>query len=430
MTPQPYRRKPKTFAEDGDDPALYGDSGWDEGDAELAKGAPLEALGPENNLPPEDAPWWRYGQVENSPIDTTGSYAQVDAPDGAKGISAKGAPLTDAALTGDTTPDAVEQQQPSTWERYREAESHMPTMGHAPWYMDLASRAAGAAAGWTNAAGRIRNPIDVNAVREGVLHPGFARKEEEFQSGMAPIRAELAAEMGQREQSIKQLDMQSQAEQRHNQGQMAAARGHWYEAQAGQKWQVDHQAGVIYNKDTGQLSTLPNSNDPVAVYQQVLKLTGDKEAALTAAFPHARPTPQPKALNPMQQAQDILLHPNQHAPEEVANATALTRKQFAPPRAGAGKSAGPIQFRSIESNKNNRLNQIENQANTALAKSAQAKAAGQPFQNPDAINAQREASKSRVQAEYQSEINAITGRGPAQPAVPVNRPPLSQILGR
>ena len=339
-----YKRKPKTFAEEGDD------SGWDEQDEELAKGAPLESLGPENNLAPGDRPWWKYEEATNSPLVPSGdpdSYAKVDEdipvePEAAKGVSSKGAPISDAVANGDTTPDtapAVPADRPmSTWERYRQAEAQMPVKTKAPWYQDLAARGLGFASGWVNAAGHLRNPINSQAAEEEIRHPGFAEKQQVFESGMNPIRAELAAEMGQREQELKAQDTAAQAQLRQAQATQAAGRGHWYEAQAGQKWQVDHQSGLIYNKDTGQAIPLPRTSDKAQTYNDVLKLTGDKTAALEAAFgvkgTITRPT------SPMDEARAILLHPEQHPPDVVQRAQALVHppKQFAPQRSGG---AGP-----------------------------------------------------------------------------------------
>lgn len=343
-----YRRKPKSFAADGETAPPADDSGWSEEDEELAKGAPLESLGPENNLAPGDRPWWQYQEVTNSPLVPKGdpeAISQVDKvepPEAAKGVSSKGAPISDAVANGDTTPvPSQDTPEPtpksSAWYRYLQGVQNAPVEQKAPWYRDLAARGLGFATGWVNAAGHLRNPINPTGAEEEIRHPGFAENQQVYESQMGPVRAQLGAEMGQREAQLKNEDVASQAALRQAQATQASGRGHWYEAQAGQKWRIDDKAGVIYNQDTREVHPLPPPTiDPVQRYQAILAATHDEALAKYEAFDKYK-APAQKQLTPRQQAESTLLDPNA-APDARSRAQNLIH----PARQARATGAAPV----------------------------------------------------------------------------------------
>ena len=436
MTSTPYKRK---FLADGDTPD--DDSGWDDQDEELARGFPLEpdiAAAP-GSMGPDGLPWYAYrGQVADSPMPDQGSYATVDEPsepEGAKGVSPSGgAPITDAIMNGDTTPEAggkvAEPVQPPTdgkpsfWERYRQGVEHTPVLTKAPWWRDLAARGMGAAAGWVNAAGHLRNPINAGAAEEEIRHPGFSQQQEVWESQMAPIRAGLSAEMGQREAQLKAQDTAAQAALRYGQADLAHQRGHFYQTSADGRWGIDDKAHIMFNWRTGESKPLPD--DPVQRYQAVLAATHDEVLAKEAGWPSYKAPPAARPVSPMDQARDILLHPDKHSPEEVQRAQALVHppKQFAPPRGG---SAGPrppsgATFSAIEGQRTAAYTAAQaryERAMTAAGANPQARAQAQ---------ANLQAEKRLADEGYARRVAAATGG--AAPPPPANRPPLSQIFGR
>lgn len=62
------------------------------------------------------------------------------------------------------------------------------------WLERAGAIGAGAAAGWTNAAGRIKHPIDIQTMQQGILHPGYTSSMEQWKSEVAPLEAQVNIE--------------------------------------------------------------------------------------------------------------------------------------------------------------------------------------------------------------------------------------------
>jgi hypothetical protein len=63
-----------------------------------------------------------------------------------------------------------------------------PVLPEPKWWQRLAGAGAGAAAGYSNAAGRTRNPIDLNELSQNILAPGYGQKLAEWKSRVAPLQ--------------------------------------------------------------------------------------------------------------------------------------------------------------------------------------------------------------------------------------------------
>lgn len=61
-----------------------------------------------------------------------------------------------------------------------------PKLKDPKWWQRVGGAAAGFGAGWSNAASRTKNPIDIAAMRENVLHPGYGEKVAKWQAGAFP----------------------------------------------------------------------------------------------------------------------------------------------------------------------------------------------------------------------------------------------------
>jgi hypothetical protein len=95
------------------------------------------------------------------------------------------------------------------------------------WLERVAAAGLGGAAGYSNAARRAA-PINIGEVTQGVLYPGFAGKEAEWQSRVAPLQqaAELAGQ--QAAAGWKGQQIQSEAQLHNAQANMAMERAQYY----------------------------------------------------------------------------------------------------------------------------------------------------------------------------------------------------------
>jgi hypothetical protein len=72
--------------------------------------------------------------------------------------------------------------------------SSAPVETQPKWWQRALGAAAGFGAGYSNAASRTKHPIDVNAMEQNILNPGYQSKLEQWQSRVAPLKAEADIE--------------------------------------------------------------------------------------------------------------------------------------------------------------------------------------------------------------------------------------------
>jgi hypothetical protein len=101
----------------------------------------------------------------------------------------------------------------------------MPQRGTPKWWERLAAGAAGALSGISNAAGRIRQPINIAAEQENILHPGYANKLEQWRDRLIP--AETALELAGQQVTAGQKAQEAAATVEHlkAEAQMALGQG-------------------------------------------------------------------------------------------------------------------------------------------------------------------------------------------------------------
>lgn len=85
------------------------------------------------------------------------------------------------------------------------------------WWEKLAAAGVGGLAGWSNAASRTRNPIDIAKSTEAILYPGYDSKLAQWQSRVMPAQQMVEAQ-------LKQEQIGAQAEYRKAQAQERLAR--------------------------------------------------------------------------------------------------------------------------------------------------------------------------------------------------------------
>lgn len=134
-----------------------------------------------------------------------------------------------------------------------------PVMTPPKWYQRLGAGALGAAAGWSNAAGRAR-PIDIDAATENILHPGYKTKLEEWQNRVIP--AQQQADILGQQVSAERASAIAQSQEQLRQAQAVAAMQHgaYWQSRSEQErnqWKIDPKSGQLYNTITGAVSAKP-----------------------------------------------------------------------------------------------------------------------------------------------------------------------------
>lgn len=133
-----------------------------------------------------------------------------------------------------------------------------PVMKAPNWLERVASVGIGGLAGWSNAAKRAA-PINIPAVTESVLHPGYARKTEEFQSQIAPIEAQLNVAGQQQTAGFKAQQIANETALKASQARQAEAHGRYWlhRAQTEQLRYRINAKGQVIDALTGEVKNGP-----------------------------------------------------------------------------------------------------------------------------------------------------------------------------
>ena len=121
---------------------------------------------------------------------------------------------------------------PNPFDVYRQdiaAAGPAPIKENPKWWERLAAAGIGGAAGWSNAASRTRNPINIAAAQENILHPGYQDKVAQWQSRVMPAQAKLDLALQQMKAQEVQEQIAAQAEERmsHAQQRLNMANPHY-----------------------------------------------------------------------------------------------------------------------------------------------------------------------------------------------------------
>ena len=157
---------------------------------------------------------------------------------GAVGLTQNG---IDPAIVGasqpDISPDEVSRATSpvalNPFDIYRQdvaAAGPAPIKENPKWWERLAAAwNRSVAAGWSNAASRTRNPINIAAAQENILHPGYQDKVAQWQSRVMPAQAKLDLALQQMKAQEMQEQIAAQAEERmsHAQQRLNMANPHY-----------------------------------------------------------------------------------------------------------------------------------------------------------------------------------------------------------
>jgi hypothetical protein len=174
------------------------------------------------------------------PEDLTATQDTSDAEDYADEYGGAGySPVISRSATvaaGPRQKSAAELRSQQDYDQLRAAIATAPQATSPKWWQRAAGAAAGFGAGWSNAAGRTRNPIDIGAMQENILNPGYRQKLEQWQSRVGPLQQIAGLDQSQVEQErrTRQTDIQEEwnkarAEGEHQRGLMWAARARAYD---------------------------------------------------------------------------------------------------------------------------------------------------------------------------------------------------------
>jgi hypothetical protein len=173
-------------------------------------------------------------------------------------------------------------------ETKRQLAATAPVRSPAKWWEKGLAGTVGGLAGWSNAASRMKQPINAGPAEENILYPGYATKLAEFQSRMAPAEQQveiLGQQVGAQYASLK---AQSEAQLKQDQAQAALMHGFYWQHRAEMEqnqWAIIPRTGQLVNKISGQVAQTPQSTqERVATALSILKAAGDPDAVAKSAY--------------------------------------------------------------------------------------------------------------------------------------------------
>lgn len=179
-------------------------------------------------------------------------------------------------------------------ETKRQLAATAPVRSPAKWWEKGLAGTVGGLAGWSNAASRMKQPINAGPAEENILYPGYATKLAEFQSRMAPAEQQveiLGQQVGAQYGSMK---AQSEAQLKAAQAQAAMAHGEYWLSRSEQErnqWRIDPKTGQLYNTISGQVAQKPPT--PQDRYQTAIALHATPDEARYFALNGKLPAPAP-----------------------------------------------------------------------------------------------------------------------------------------
>lgn len=297
-----------------------------------------------------------------------------------------------------------------------------PVLNKPKWWERAGAAALGAGAGWSNAASRTKQPIDIEAAGDNILHPGYQSKLAQWQSRMVPAQEQVKI-LGEQVGAQRAADVaESQIEQRRAQAEAERKRGLYWDQLGNARMvevtpELSEASGGIFK---------PGQQVPAATATELARIAAgkyekpEKTIAVTdtelakrigvkvgtlvpyslyQAGVNAANRPE-RNLNPS----DVLLHPKDFTPDQVKKAQEMFDKEHrAAVDPNIPKPMTNAQKVQIESRKNNRLNMLDRKTKTAIALDPEREAE---------LRAAQEDQKQEIQDQYENEITAITGSSP------------------
>lgn len=281
-----------------------------------------------------------------------------------------------------------------------------PVLTQPKWWQRALGAAAGAGAGYSNAAGRTRHPIDIETMSENILHPGYKSKLERWRSMVAPADEALKLEGDKQAAWWKGRAANTEEAYKQAETNRANKQGAMYENRANQernRYSVDPKTGAIFDRVTGETKT------PAPTMAERKKLafeaTGDEAMANYYAVNgslagYGSTLASPKADHKASSPAEVLMDPDA-SPEQKKIAQGLFDKQHREARdPNAPKQMTPGQKVQIERRHGDRY--------AALARNVATMLKNEP-DNEEAIREWEKQQKQQIENDYAGEIAAATG---------------------
>ncbi len=280
-----------------------------------------------------------------------------------------------------------------------------PQLPEPKWWQRVLGGTAGALAGWSNAGGRTRTPIDIGAMQQNILAPGYGQKLAEWQSRVQPAQAVADIE-GQKQQAWwhnQQAQAQAQYLKAHADYMEGLGRGAYIdvtpemEAQTGGIFKVGQKIPGTTATEIARISAgkyekpekTMTVTDPAFADHLHVPVGSSVGESVYAAGLKPDPSDRPLIIPPGATYFD----PNTNKPIYTS------QRQFAPQGDNSPAPANPRLFAQIENRKNTRLLQAEGAARTRIAKG----------DDPDQVSADLASTKQQVQNDFEGEVNAAGG---------------------
>lgn len=318
----------------------------------------------------------------------------------------------DSVAPAPVSPKALPEAPPpgADYTALERAYDKMPVPPKPKWWQRAAGAAAGFGAGWSNAASRTRNPINIDEMRQDILAPGYARDMAEWQARVAPLEKKAELETARQGAWWKNKQIQAQSD--------------YYKAHA------DYMEGLgrgAYIDVTPEMERVTDgalkqgTKVPAGTVNEALRVAAGKYNKPLTTFPVKDPdlakrmgvpvgTEVPieiykAAMKPSAAAKPLIVSAGgSYLDPDTGEVIYHNTKEFAPERgrAGGGRGAGPAtQFKQVEQTKSARLLRARQDAAKKLATASS--------DDRQAILDQLTDQEQVIQNSYENEVARLGG---------------------
>ena len=302
-------------------------------------------------------------------------------------------------------PPGPDQAYQNSMNQLEAAYGQRPQLPQPKWWQRVIGAGAGFGAGWSNAASRSRNPIDIGAMEQNILAPGYSQKLARWQSRVQPAQA-IADIEGQKQASWWK-NQQAQAQMQYLKAHADYMEGLGRGASIDVTPEMEAQSGGIFK--VGQKVPASTATEMARIAagkyekpERSLTVTDPdiaKRIGVTVGTPVAESIYR-EAMKPTPPEKPLIIPPGAtYFDPTTGKPIYKNPREFAPERDTSDRPAGPKTFSQIENRKSTRLLQAEGASRKRVA-------AGD---DPDQVAADLSSSKQQIQNDYENEVNAAGG---------------------
>ena len=165
----------------------------------------------------------------------------------------------------------------------RTALGQRPQLKQPKWWQRAAGAAAGFGAGWSNAAGRTRRPIDIGEMQENILYPGYRQKLSEWQSRVEPLQTLAGIDQAEAERKRRGDLAEADITLKGAETERAKQQGLAWSRRYNPTW--THSGKGSFNPVTGEFIPDPMAQQSkLEAYQEAKALGATDQQALDAVY--------------------------------------------------------------------------------------------------------------------------------------------------